>query len=175
MVKNREIERLSHIDGLTGLFNRHFFDRALHQEFHRAKRERQPLGLIVLDIDFFKTYNDTYGHVQGDEILSDAAEAIRAAITRATDTATRFGGDEFAVLLPNTDLEGAATVARRIEGNMARMSIPFTQSAVANAVTLSIGVAVLSQDDAEPSELVRRADRMMYLSKSAGRNRITCE
>jgi diguanylate cyclase (GGDEF)-like protein len=174
--KNREIEIMSHLDGLTGLFNRRFFDRALHQEFHRAKRERQPLGLIVLDIDFFKDYNDAYGHVQGDGCLGDVAEAIHSSITRATDTATRYGGDEFVVLLPGTNLSGAETVARRIEEKMKRKAIPHSLSSVSGTVTLSIGVAMLSQEeDCEPNDLVRRADRAMYASKLSGRNRITCE
>jgi diguanylate cyclase (GGDEF)-like protein len=176
LAKNREIEIMSHLDVLTGLFNRRFFDRALHQEFHRAKRERQPLGLIVLDIDFFKDYNDAYGHVQGDACLGTVAEAIHSSITRATDTATRYGGDEFAVLLPGTNLEGAETVSRRIEEKIKLKGIPHSSSGVSATVTLSIGIAVLSQEeDCEPIDLVRRADHAMYLSKQSGRNRITCE
>lgn len=172
--KNREIETLSHLDGLTGLFNRRFFDRALHQEFHRAKRERQSVALIFLDIDEFKRYNDTFGHLRGDACLGEVADAINAAITRSTDTATRFGGDEFAVLLPNTDREGVRCVAERIMSIISQKAIPHTSSCVAGIVTLSMGIALLSQEeDRVPSDLVRRADRALYASKESGRNMVT--
>jgi diguanylate cyclase (GGDEF)-like protein len=175
LVKNREIEIMSHHDGLTGLFNRRFFDRALHQEFHRAKRERQPLTLIILDIDFFKSYNDALGHLQGDACLGEVAEAINASITRSTDTATRYGGEEVAVLLPNTDMKGAMTVAERIRQKMEAKAIPHPVSSISSSVTLSMGVAQLSQEeDWEQNDLIRRADRALYASKAGGRNRITC-
>ncbi len=172
--KNREIETMSHLDGLTGLFNRRFFDRALHQEFHRAKRERQTVALIFLDIDQFKNYNDTFGHLRGDACLNEVADAINASISRSTDTATRFGGDEFAVLLPNTDREGVGRVAERIMSIIEQKAIPHTSSCVAGIVTISQGIALLSQDeDRVPSDLIRRADRALYASKESGRNKVT--
>jgi len=175
LMKNREIEIMSHHDGLTGLFNRRFFDHALYQEFHRAKREHQPLALIILDIDFFKSYNDALGHLQGDSCLGEVAEAINASITRSTDTATRYGGEEFAVLLPNTDMKGAMTVAERIRVKMETKAIPHPLSSVSSNITLSLGVAQLSQEeDWEQNDLIRRADRALYASKAGGRNRITC-
>ncbi len=175
LLKNREIEIMSHQDGLTGLFNRRFFDRALHQEFHRAKREQQPLSLILLDIDFFKNFNDELGHVLGDACLGDVAKVIRAAITRSTDTATRYGGDEFALLLPNTDLKGASVIAQRIRSGMEERAIAHPLSSVAGIVTVSAGVALFSQEeDREPADLIRRADRALYASKAEGRDRVTC-
>lgn len=172
--KNREIEWMSHQDGLTGLFNRRYFDLVLAREFHRAKREHEPLALIIGDIDFFKNYNDSLGHLQGDACLIDVARAIAASITRVTDTATRFGGEEFAVLLPNTDAKGAMTVAQRIRRQLAEKALPHPQSDVSRVVTLSLGAAVLSQnEDSEPNDLVNRADRALYRSKTNGRDQTT--
>ena len=172
--KNREIEILSNHDGLTGLYNRRYFDLMLNNEFHRAKREKQPLSLIIGDIDLFKNYNDTFGHLQGDACLNEVANAINAAITRITDTATRYGGEEFAILLPNTNAKGAAKVAERIRTNMLGKAIHHPMGGVSDIVTLSLGVAILSQqEDHEPNDLLLRADRALYVSKSKGRDRIT--
>lgn len=174
LANNREIEKMSHLDGLTGLFNRRFFDRALHQEFHRAKRERQSVALIFLDVDLFKNYNDTFGHLQGDACLGEVADAINASISRSTDTATRFGGDEFAILLPNTDRNGVQVVAERIMDIIRGKAIPHTSSFVSGFVTLSLGIALLSlEEDHNPTDLIRRADRALYASKENGRNRVT--
>lgn len=172
--KNREIEILSNHDGLTGLFNRRYFDRAFHNEFFRALREHQPLALLIGDIDYFKNYNDSFGHLQGDSCLVEVADAIRSSINRTTDAATRYGGEEFAILLPNTNLKGAMIVAHRISEKMLEKGIPHPLSDVAKTVTLSLGVSVIEQDtDREPSDLVNRADRALYTSKFNGRNRIT--
>ena len=174
MEKNREIEILSNHDGLTGLYNRRYFDLMLNNEFHRAKREKQPLSLIIGDIDLFKKYNDTYGHLQGDACLNEVANAINAAIKRITDTATRYGGEEFAILLPNTNAKGATKVAERIRANMLNKAIHHPMGGKSDIVTLSLGIAVLSQqEDQEPSDLLLRADRALYVSKSKGRDRIT--
>ena len=174
LAKHRAVERMSHLDDLTGLFNRRFFDRALHQEFHRAKREHQSVALIFLDVDLFKNYNDTFGHLQGDACLGEVACAISASIARSTDTATRFGGDEFAILLPNTNRVGGQLVAERIMKIIQEKAIPHTSSDVSSVVTLSLGIALLSQDgDRNPTDLIRRADQALYISKKNGRNRIT--
>ena len=174
LLKNREIEIMSHQDGLTGLFNRRFFDRALHQEFHRAKREQQPLSLISWISTFLKNFNDALGHLQGDACLGDVAEVIRASITRSTDTATRYGGDEFALLLPNTDLKGASVSAAYSRRYGRADAIPHPLSAVSGLCTVSAGIALISQEDGEPTDLFRRADRALYVSKAEGRDRITC-
>jgi len=172
--KNHEIEMMSNHDGLTGVFNRRYFDLLLNNEFHRSKREQQPLSLVIGDIDFFKNYNDTFGHLQGDTCLVEVADAINSAITRATDTVMRYGGEEFAVLLPNTNAKGAKVVAERIQKEMASKAIRHPLSSVSGVVTLSLGIAVtLQEDDHEPSDLVKRADKALYMSKSEGRNMIT--
>ncbi len=172
--KNREIEILSNHDGLTGLYNRRYFDMMLNNEYHRGRREHQPLALIIADIDLFKNYNDTFGHVQGDICLNEVANAIHASITRTTDIAARYGGEEFAILLPNTNTKGAITVAERIRHAIADKAIPHPLASQSDVVSLSLGISVLSlSEDQKPHDLLQRADRALYVSKSKGRNRLT--
>lgn len=169
----RKIERLANQDGLTKLFNRGYFDKILDQEFKRLQRTCQPISLIMADIDFFKKYNDTYGHVAGDNCIRAIADVFKASGKRISDIAARYGGEEFVLLLPNTDLDGANTVARAICRHVDEKAIVHATSNVAKTVTLSIGVASLIPClDTDPDVLLKLADKALYESKLQGRNRI---
>ncbi len=169
---NEELARLSRTDGLTGLANRRHFDEVLRAEWLRLRREKQHLSLLLTDVDFFKRYNDTYGHQPGDLCLSSVAQAIRRRVKRPGDVAARYGGEEFAVILPNTHPDGARYVAELIRGEVERLDLPHAASSVADHVTISIGVASLVPEDAcSPDELIRRADEALYRAKEGGRNR----
>ena len=177
LIQQLEIERdlaekNSLTDSLTGLYNRRFFDIALHTEFLRHKRSGSQLSLIMLDVDHFKAYNDTYGHLAGDECLKQIGQTLRTAVERAPDIVARFGGEEFVVLLPDTDSHGAEMLAKRIGESVARLTLPHAKSAVSEFVSVSLGLA--TTDDrilAEGSELVALADRALYHAKKNGRNR----
>ncbi len=170
--KNRELERLSSLDGLTGIPNRRTFDRELAEEWARATREGRPLGLILIDIDHFKGYNDHYGHQGGDEVLRRVARALEEAVRRPGDRVARYGGEEFVVILPGTDREGAATVAEALGRAVAALGIPHARNSAAGHVTISQGVAARVPRPGEgPEQLVEEADRALYAAKRDGRNR----
>lgn len=168
----RALENLSRTDGLLGIANRREFDRVLEQEWRRALRDPQPLSLLLIDIDCFKTYNDTYGHLAGDACLRQVAKAVKEAVVRPGDLVARYGGEELAVLLPITDPAGAQCVAERVQQRLAEEAIPFPASPVAALVTVSIGIGAL-QPDAEmlPAALITEADNALYAAKRGGRNR----
>ena len=169
---NEELARLSTTDGLTGLANRRRFDEVLQTEWLKLRREKQYLSLVMADVDFFKRYNDTYGHQPGDLCLSSVAKAIRSQVKRPADLAARYGGEEFAAILPGTDPEGARHVAELIRGEVERLALPHAASSAADHVTISVGVASLvPRDGVPPGELVRRADEALYRAKKEGRNR----
>lgn len=172
-VKNAELQRLSTVDGLTGLANRRRFDDVLDQECRRARRENSPLALIMTDVDFFKKYNDSYGHQGGDECLRRVAGVLAQAARRPADLAARYGGEEFALVLPHTTVEGAVTVAEALRAGVAALNILHTSSSTAPHVTLSLGVAVAHPDspDLEPDKLIEHADAALYDAKRSGRNR----
>ncbi len=172
-VKNAELQTLSTVDGLTGLANRRRFDEVLDQEFRRSRRESAPLALIMTDVDFFKKYNDSYGHQGGDECLRRVAAVLTQIARRPADLAARYGGEEFALVLPQTSLDGAATVAETVRSGVAGLDIAHASSTTAPHVTLSLGVAVAQPDDAalDPATLLERADAALYEAKRAGRNR----
>lgn len=136
----RKLERMSNQDGLTGIANRRCFDDTLVKEWVRNGREDRPIGLLMIDIDHFKLYNDALGHVDGDACLCSVAEAIKAAVHRPGDMVARYGGEEFVVVLPNTDFEGASAVADNIHENIARTGIHHPDSSVDCSITVSIGV-----------------------------------
>jgi len=170
---NRELQRLSSMDGLTGLANRRQFDETLEQEWQRAIRTNMPLSLIFLDIDFFKRYNDHYGHQAGDDCLKEVAEAMQKTVHRPADLVSRYGGEEFVMILPDTTSEGALAVAEKVLAGITDLRIPHANSAVADHLTLSIGVATASpQESSRPAELIEAADKMLYRAKDQGRNRI---
>ena len=171
---NRKIETLANQDGLTQLFNRRYFDKALLKEFNRLQRHAQPLSLVMGDIDFFKNFNDTYGHQAGDDCICAIATVFRQAAGRAADIAARYGGEEFVLLLPETDLPGARKVAQAISRLVREKDIPHATSAAAAVVTLSLGVATVIPDRSMPPDmLLKLADTALYESKSHGRNRIS--
>jgi two-component system chemotaxis family response regulator WspR len=172
-VKNAELQLLSAVDGLTGLANRRRFDEALDLECRRARRENAPLSLIMTDVDFFKKYNDAYGHQGGDECLRRVAAVLAQGVRRPADLAARYGGEEFALILPQTSAEGAAIVAEALRTGVAALNILHAGSVAAPHVTLSLGVASLEANDPalEPKQLVELADVALYSAKRGGRNR----
>ena len=166
-------EHNSLTDSLTGLSNRRYFDEALKLEFSRMNRSGSVLSLIMLDVDFFKSYNDHYGHVAGDECLRRMAEAFRKIIVRTTDVVARYGGEEFVIILPNTDAAGANQLAERIREVVEALRIPHEPSTVSRVVTISLGVVTTSPMRLEtPEQLVGLVDAAMYRAKAKGRNRV---
>ena len=163
-------------DGLTGVFNRRRFDEALQTEWHAALRSGQSLALLLLDIDHFKPYNDTYGHLQGDECLRLVASEFQAQCQRPRDLVARYGGEEFVALLPDTDLAGAHTKAKEVVAAIAGLDIQHANSPIAPQVTVSIGVAAMRATvEAAPQDLIQAADAALYRAKSAGRNRAVAQ
>jgi diguanylate cyclase (GGDEF)-like protein len=166
------LEQLATRDGLTGLANRRCFDETLHAEWARALRQRQPLSLLMVDVDNFKAYNDANGHLGGDECLKRIATAVSSEM-RANDLVARYGGEEFAVILPNQSLKGAATVAERIRTRVEQLQVP-NRLAPGEHVTVSIGAATaLASPENSASDLVAIADAALYRAKHMGRNRIS--
>ncbi|HEY9747162.1 MAG TPA: EAL domain-containing protein [Allocoleopsis sp.] len=168
---NQELQRLASSDGLTHVANRRCFDEFLTQEWQRLAREQAPLSMILCDVDCFKLYNDTYGHLAGDDALRQVAKAIAQAVKRPADLVARYGGEEFAVILPNTDAAGAATVATEILANVKALQIPHASSQVAEFITLSLGVATtVPRSQFSAATLIVAADQGLYRTKAQGRN-----
>ena len=175
---NHNLQKMSCVDGLTGIANRRRFDDTLLSEWNFAALAKRPLSLIILDIDYFKNYNDTYGHLIGDECLKQVALAINNLLKRTRDIFARYGGEEFAAVLPNTDMQGALTVAERIRTEIESLMIPHANSPVNKYVTISLGVAsVIPGEDFVPNTIINDADKALYLAKQEGRNRVVgrCE
>ena len=170
------LERLATLDGLTGIANRRAFDDRLQHEWSRAGRANAPLSLILADVDYFKRYNDVYGHQGGDDCLKAVAAVFQRLAFRSADLAARYGGEEFAIILPSTDLEGALQVGERIRAEVEAMALPHAGSEAAQWVTLSVGVATLYPDAGArtglPGALVSLADQALYRAKDGGRNRV---
>ncbi|MDX1694697.1 MAG: diguanylate cyclase [Ketobacteraceae bacterium] len=170
---NRELALLSQTDKLTGLKNRHYFNQYFAGEFRRSIREQTPVGLIIMDIDHFKAVNDTYGHVTGDTCLQQVAEVIKRHMQRPGDCAVRFGGEEFVVVLDNTDITGTLSVAEAIHQDIMRQPMA-TKDAILR-VTASFGVtATIPQENETPEEMIKEADNLLYRAKRNGRNKIEC-
>ncbi len=168
---NQELERLASLDGLTGVANRRQFDIHLKREWQRLLRETEPISVIMCDVDFFKAYNDTYGHQVGDECLKQIAKILENCAQRSTDLASRYGGEEFVIVLPNTGIKGALQVADRIQHQMRALEIEHKKSEVSDYVTLSLGVACeVPNHDRSPESLIKLADAALYEAKSQGRN-----
>ncbi|HEY9692006.1 MAG TPA: diguanylate cyclase [Oculatellaceae cyanobacterium] len=170
---NQELQRLANTDGLTKVANRRCFDETLQSEWRRLAREQLPLSLIICDVDFFKIYNDTYGHQAGDECLQRVARAIRLTVKRPADLLARYGGEEFVIILPNTDSVGAKQLADEIHFRVKLLQIPHEKSPLGNLVTLSLGVSSIIPDFSySPEMLLAAADKALYQAKSEGRDRI---
>lgn len=170
---NRELQKLSVIDSLTGIANRRRFDEVLEIEWRRAMRSESPLSLFLIDVDFFKAYNDFYGHQTGDECLRRVAQALSGVINRAGDLMARYGGEEFAVILQGNTEHGAIKVAEMLREQVEALQIPHPNSRPKNVVTISVGVAtVIPENDFGASVLIAEADKALYLAKEKGRNRV---
>ncbi|MFW5666165.1 MAG: diguanylate cyclase domain-containing protein [Coleofasciculus sp.] len=170
---NQHLQKLVKIDSLTGIANRRRFDQALAEELICSRRNLTPLSLILCDIDFFKAYNDTYGHWVGDNCLKEVAEAICQAAQRPSDLVARYGGEEFVVILSHTDNPGAFIVAQKIRYQMDKLKRPHAKSPIHPWVTLSLGIATTTPShQLSSSELVQLADRALYKAKALGRDRI---
>ncbi len=169
---NAELQRLSVLDGLTGIANRRSFDDHLKQEWKRAARDGRPLSLVLSDIDFFKLYNDHYGHQGGDDCLIQVARALDHTVQRPDDLVARYGGEEFAVILPATDRSQAMEIAEKLRLAVQAIDMPHAKSQVSAIVSLSLGVAtVIPEGSGDPAALIERADEALYASKRNGRNR----
>ena len=166
------VKALSFMDELTGLFNRRGFDSRLRLEWNRAKREQTMSSIMMIDIDSFKKYNDVYGHLQGDVALYTVAKVIEQTLKRPADFCARWGGEEFIVLLPDTDLPGALTVAEQIRKNIENTQIPCDNGNITKA-TVSIGVnTIMPKQDVLVHDFIAGADHALYRAKESGRNRV---
>lgn len=171
----KKLEELSFQDGLTGVANRRMFDSVLQVEWDNARRNQQPLSIIMMDIDYFKQYNDHYGHIKGDDCLKRVAGVLSKVATRAKDFFARYGGEEFVLVLPQTSAESAVKVAERCRGMVFKEQIPHADSNTGQLLTLSMGVGSIIPTHAdEPSDFVESVDRALYEAKHKGRNQISC-
>jgi len=170
---NKKLEQLSFQDGLTNIANRRLFDQTLDTEWQHARRNQQPISLIVVDIDYFKNFNDHYGHQHGDNCLIRIANALCKVSTRSTDLVARYGGEEFVMLLPDTATKSALEMAEKCRNMVLDEKIEHEKSSVSDMVTISIGVStIVPAVDAHSSSLFATADKMLYQAKKNGRNRI---
>ncbi|MGC9527716.1 MAG: sensor domain-containing diguanylate cyclase, partial [Limnospira sp.] len=168
----QQLERLATLDGLTQVPNRRQFDSYLEAEWRRAIREGRPISLILCDVDFFKPYNDTYGHQEGDHCLQDVARALSRAVRRPGDLVARYGGEEFAVILPNTDAEGTRHIAEAIRAEIRQLQRPHEASPICPYVSLSLGVtSIYPHFDLQVEQLISAADMALYEAKAQGRDR----
>jgi len=174
---NHELQRLAAIDGLTQLANRRRFDEYLQQEWQRMLREQLSLSLILCDIDFFKAYNDTYGHQVGDDCLTQVAQVIQGSAKRAIDLAARYGGEEFAFILPNTEYDEATKLAEEVKNSVYDTNFKHPEFGIDNRVTISMGVVTVKIDkeswkSLNAKKLIETCDRQLYKSKEEGRNKV---
>lgn len=171
---NMQLLKLANIDGLTGIANRRHFDQRLGEEWYRALRNRQPLTLIMFDIDWFKKYNDRFGHLDGDLCLQRVARCAQEIICRPADSLARYGGEEFIVLLPETDSSGGLMVTEKLRAGVENLHLPHPDSTVSPFVTISVGViTVVPTADSTPEASLRLVDEALYRAKDAGRNRVS--
>ncbi|MEE2025537.1 MULTISPECIES: GGDEF domain-containing protein [Alkalimonas] len=169
--KNQELETQSTTDALSGVKNRAYFDRKIQAELNRSRREQRPLALILLDIDFFKHVNDEYGHLAGDQVIRQVAGFIQSQLKRCSDLVCRYGGEEFALILPNTDITGALQVAERIRSQLAAKPLPVQQHQL--AITISAGCyAAVASSDSSMELYIHNADKALYQAKNSGRNQV---
>ncbi|MFA6060975.1 MAG: diguanylate cyclase [Gallionella sp.] len=170
---NQELQRLSMTDGLTGIANRRMFDESLVREWRRCLRHKKPMSIVMLDVDWFKKYNDRYGHQDGDECLRAVAGELARAAPRPSDLVARYGGEEFVMILGDTEEDGALWVANRIRQHVDELMLPHKDSAFGH-VTVSCGVSsVIPSNELLLEALVKSADNALFLSKNQGRNTVT--
>jgi diguanylate cyclase (GGDEF)-like protein len=170
--RTRELEQRADTDGLTGLANRRAFDAALDRAIRRARRTREPVSLLLLDLDHFKALNDTAGHMAGDKALRRFGQVLALAARQPDDLAARYGGEEFALILPDTDEAGAVEVARMVAEELASAAVPHPKG-IGGVLTASIGATTFDPDNIQdPETLVARADAALYMAKGMGRNQV---
>ena len=173
---NLMLQRLMNSDGLTGLSNRRHFDEYMELEWRRAMRDQTQLSLLMIDVDYFKSYNDNFGHLEGDEALRKVATAIREASSRPSDLPARYGGEEFALVLPNTSPGGARLVAEKLRQTVAMLKIPHLAPTEGSSLTISIGLSTMTpQPNSHCRQLISAADKGLYLAKHNGRNQVGIE
>jgi len=169
-----ELKELATKDALTGIANRRFFDEYLDKEWKRAQRDQDPFSIVMIDLDFFKAYNDTYGHQKGDTCLKEVATTIDEAMKRPADMAARYGGEEFVLILPETSSEGAVSLAERLRKSIYDLNLEHKNSSCEPRVTVSLGVATMKADKGSDfANLISKADKALYAAKDSGRNRIS--
>ena len=170
---NLVLQRLIKSDSLTGLANRRYFDEYLEIEWSRALRDQSELSLLMIDVDYFKAYNDQHGHVAGDDVMRRVGESLRNSCTRATDLAARYGGEEFAVIMPGTAAGGARLQAEKIRRAVEALGIPHDLPTPGSPISVSIGIATIRPSvEHDPLSLVIKADEGLYLAKHSGRNQV---
>ncbi|MCX6074839.1 MAG: diguanylate cyclase [Campylobacterales bacterium] len=175
-LKTQMLEKLAMIDGLTGIANRRRFDETFKSECGRSMRHAKPLALVMMDIDYFKAFNDGYGHGAGDECLIKVANKLQSVLNRDSDFVCRYGGEEFIVILPEIDIEGAKNVAQKLKDSVENLNIPHNYSKVAAHVTVSVGYAISTiNNESDCENLLKLVDEMLYKAKEMGRNTIYCE
>lgn len=168
---NSKLQQISRTDELTQLSNRRYFMAALNREWRRLSRERKPLSLLLCDLDSFKQFNDTYGHLEGDRCLQLFADVLRSCVERSTDVVARYGGEEFILLLPNTSLEGLAVIDGKVRAALKEYAIPHRNSPVDEYMTFSAGgTTTVPFPTADPNKLIADADQALYEAKAKGRN-----
>ncbi len=166
-------EKLATIDGLTGIFNRRHFDELFTQEWQRSRRSGSLLSILLMDIDYFKLFNDNYGHGAGDDCLRKVAGCLSGRLERATDIVARYGGEEFVCLLPETNRDGARHIGERLRSCIAALKIPHAHSPSADHITISIGGATIKPEKTtSPQDLLNLSDQRLYEAKRLGRNRL---
>lgn len=170
-LQNDFLRSIAHVDGLTGVFNRRRFDEDINLSWRHCQREKQPLSLILLDLDYFKLFNDHYGHIAGDACLRSIAQALKNIPHRPRDLFARYGGEEFAYVLPNTDSDGARYCASRLLDAVHNLKIPHLESEVNDFMTVSIGVATIHpEEDSSMLSFIENTDKALYQAKLNGRN-----
>ena len=171
---NEQLEQLSNLDSLTGLANRRCFDENLEKELKRATRDKTPLSLILLDVDYFKEFNDTYGHLVGDECLKQISNVLRKTVERSHDLAARYGGEEFAMILPSTGLKGGLIIAQRLREMTENLDLTSPKASILQSVTISLGLVSIphGKKDITPKILIDQADKALYEAKRLGKNRV---
>lgn len=166
------LRRLAAVDGLTGISNRRVFDETLVRELKRANRSKQPIALALLDVDFFKLFNDRYGHLEGDACLRAVAQALLKLSRRPADTVARYGGEEFVMILPDIDRPGVEQFGQIICDTIRNLKLPHAASKVHEFVTVSVGLSLVSSgDEVDPEAVIRKADELLYQAKLGGRDR----